>query len=149
MLLKPERRINEVNPEYTVLTEDVTPVLTLSEAKEFMLIDFPDFDDLIEQIIIPGAKEAIETYTGYTIGAKTIQLIGDYTAEGVYYPFAPFGTPDASGVQNVGYTVATLPADIKLAWLNLVHIVFNNRAEGLDFVKPLSNIRLRRRRVGI
>lgn len=148
--LRPEHKDKEEYLSYEIVTDidKTNELLSLQEAKDFMLVDFDDHDNVI-QMLISAAREQLEQYTGYSIGQRTIKLIGDLNADNIYYPLAPYREPDVMGVQFVGFTAGTLPADIKLAWLNLVHIAFNNRAANMDFGLALKQMGLRRRRVGI
>jgi len=133
---------------YTIITDVQTEVITVEEAKAFMTIDYPDFDSLIEMLISAARCEA-EKYTGLSIGIREIQLAGDYTDESVYLPFAPGGEISEDGKQTVGYDAGTLPGDLKLALLNMVHIAFENRTTGLSYGTSLKLLDKSRRRVGL
>lgn len=133
---------------HTILTDVQDEVLTVAEAKSFMGIDYPDFDTLIG-MLISAAREEAEKYTGLSIGIRQIKLKGDYLDESVYMPYAPYEVPDIEGLQTVGYDAQTVPADIKLALLNMVHIAFDNRADGLNFGTSLKLLDKSRRRVGL
>lgn len=139
-------KVKEPKVSYTVITDVQTEVITVEEAKAYMVIDFPDFDDTLAGLFIPAIREAAERYTGLSIGERQIQLAGDYQDEDAYMPFAPFAAPDSDGKQTVGYTRETLPGGLKLAMLSILHDAFENRV-GYNFnLKPLD---LYRRRVGL
>lgn len=138
----------EPKVKYSVVTDVQAEVITVAEAKSFMGIDFPDFDGIIP-MFIKAAREAAEKYTGLSIGQRIIQLTGDYLDESVYMPFAPYAAPDATGLQSVGYDAETLPGDVKLALLNMIHYAFDNRAEGINFGGTIKQLDLSRRRVGL
>lgn len=133
---------------YEVLTDISEEVISVEEAKAFMQIDFPDFDSLIP-LFIKGAREAAERYTGLSIGVRTIKLDGPWKRPDAYMPFAPYGAPDGDGVQTVGYSSETLPGDIRLALLNMIHVSFDNRTKGMDFTPGLVLLERARRRVGL
>ena len=59
----------------TRIVQDLaTEPVTLAETKEFMHIDFPDFDVLIT-LFIKSARIASEKFTGLSYGEKTIELV--------------------------------------------------------------------------
>lgn len=139
-------KVREPKVSYTILTDVATEVITVAEAKAFMTIDFPDFDETLANIFIPAIREAAERYTGLSIGTRQIQLAGDYHDEDAYMPFAPVISTDNDGKQTVGYDAQTVPAGLKLAMLTILHDAFENRV-GYNFnLKPLD---LYRRRVGL
>lgn len=142
------RREAEPKVTYTIINDVETELISVPEAKAFMGIDFPDFDAIIPTFI-KAAREAAEKHTGLSIGEREIALAGDYTNADAYMPFAPYNPPDEMGVQMVGYTAETLPGDLKLALLNMIHIAFENRANGLDFSSSLKLLDKSRRRVGL
>lgn len=142
------RKEKEPEVTYTIVNDVDTELITVAEAKAFMGIDFPDFDELIPTFI-KAAREEAEKYTGLSIGEREIALAGDYTHADAYMPFAPYNPPDEMGVQMVGYTAETLPGDIKLALLNMIHTAFENRTTGLNFGPALKLLDKSRRRVGL
>lgn len=106
--------------------EDVTSeVVTLQQAKDWLTIDYPDWDWLIE-MLIKAAREECEKFTGLSIGVRKIRLIGDYKNESAYMPFEPV-TEKADDQQTVGYTAETCPSAIKLAILRMAHTHFEFR----------------------
>lgn len=70
-----------------VTSDLVTEPVSLSEAKEFMEIDFNDFDTLITSLI-KSARIASEKFTGLSYGAKTIELTNK-GCNSVTLPFGP------------------------------------------------------------
>ena len=145
MLLYQEYQ-EEPKVTHIVLTDVTEEVLSVTEAKSFMAIDFPDFDETLAGIFIPAIREAAERYTGLSIGTREIQLSGDFTDPEVYMPYAPVISIDDDGKQVVGYTADTVPAGLKLAMLTILHDSFENRVGHNFNLKPLD---LYRRRVGI
>jgi len=134
---------------YTIIEDVQTELITVEEAKLFMTIDFPDFDTNLIPMFIKAVREEAEKYTGLSIGVREIQLAGDYTNPKAYMPFAPYAEPSAEGIQTVGYTAETLPGDLKLAMLNMMHIAYDNRTTGLNFATGLKLLDRSRRRVGL
>lgn len=131
---------------YTIITDVTEEVISIAEAKSYMGIDFPDFDVIIP-MFIKAARQEAEKHTGLSIGVRQIKLAGDFTDPEAYMPFAPFGGYTTDGIQNVGYTAATLPGDLKLALLTMIHTAFENRTTGLNF--NLKLLDKSRRRVGL
>lgn len=142
------KKSNEPKITYTVIVDVQTEIITVEEAKAFMQIDFTDFDSIIPTFI-KAAREEAEKYTGLSIGEREIQLEGDFTNQNAYMPFAPYNEPSISGLQNVGYSADTLPGDLKLALLNMIHIAFENRTFGLDYGTSLKLLDRSKRRVGL
>ena len=131
---------------YTIVQDVQQEVISVCETKEYMVIDFDDFDKIIP-MFIKGAIEEAEKYTGLSIGERKIKLSGDYKAPGAYMPFAPYSEPDAEGLQDVGYSKETIPGDLKIALLNMIHTSFNDRENGMTF--NLTLLDRSRRRVGL
>lgn len=76
-----------------VLTDLAAEPVSLAEMKEFMEIDFTDFDALITRLI-KSARIASEKFTGLSYGTKEIEL----TSQGkcsVQLPFGPVQTVDS------------------------------------------------------
>lgn len=71
-----------------VITDLVTEPVTLQEAKDFMEIDFSDFDALITRLI-KQARISSELYTGRAYGKKEIELVSNQYK--VTLPYVPFG----------------------------------------------------------
>jgi hypothetical protein len=70
-----------------VLTDLIAEPVSLQEAKDFMEIDFTDFDTLITRLI-KQARISSEIYTGLSYGKKEIELVSNQSK--VQIPYGPF-----------------------------------------------------------
>ena len=70
-----------------ILTDLITEPVTLAEVKEFMEIDFDDFDQLITRLI-KQARISSEKYTGLSYGKKEFSLVSNQSK--VTIPNGPF-----------------------------------------------------------
>ncbi len=61
----------------TVLIPPVLEPISLSEAKQHLRVDFADDDALIESLIIPAAREMLESDTQRSLLTQTKQLVLD------------------------------------------------------------------------
>ena len=71
-----------------ILTDLLAEPVTLQEAKDFMEIDFSDFDTLITRLI-KQARISSELFTGLSYGKKEFELVSNQSK--VQIPYAPFG----------------------------------------------------------
>lgn len=124
-----------------VITDLATEPVSLAEAKEYMQVDYSDFDDLITDLIVV-ARQASEQNSGLAYGEKVIQVIGNTEDERIY-PIQPVpkdsevtwanestdGTTDYR--YKAGYGIADetgdLPAPLKNAILRRVATAFAKR----------------------
>lgn len=124
-----------------VLEDLTSEPVSLSEAKEFLGIDFEDFDTLIS-MLIKASRQASERVTGKAYGIKTIQVTGntyeDASGEIVkVYPITPIhpcnDNADAQ-LDNENYTYIAgydeIPEDLKNAILMRVATGFESRQDG-------------------
>ena len=125
MKLYPDRKTAEPRITFEIIEDVISEVVSVKHAKDFLQIDFDDWDWLIE-LLIKSSREESEKFTGLSIGVRKIKFSGDYQNESAYMPFAPI-TEKAGDLQTVGYTSATCPAAIKLAILRMVHTHFEFR----------------------
>lgn len=70
-----------------VKTDLVAEPVSLQDAKDFMEIDFDDFDALITRLI-KAARISSEKFTGLAYGKKEIELVSNQSK--VNIPYAPF-----------------------------------------------------------
>lgn len=54
---------------------DCAEVVTLTETKNWLKVTGTQDDDLIEDIMIPAARQALEKFTGASFGEKTIEVL--------------------------------------------------------------------------
>ena len=73
--------------QHKIVTDLLFEPVSLEECKEFMEIDFPDFDNLITRLI-KSARIASEKFTGYSYGKKTIAVVSNQCK--VQLPYGPF-----------------------------------------------------------
>lgn len=98
-----------------VLTDLVTEPVTLQEAKDFMEIDFTDFDTLITRLI-KQARISSELFTGLSYGKKEIELVSNQSK--VQIPYGPFGElltikdKDGNAISSTNYNLLGLDRPI-------------------------------------
>lgn len=142
-----------------LISDLVAEPVSLNEVKEFMEIDFCDFDNLISRLI-KSARQSSERYTGLCYGLKEYALASDQCEARV--PFGPFielltitdkdGQTIASNdytifgfdnpiisvpnrpIWNITYTTGfeDLPEDLKIAICMRVETAFKYRADSTD-----------------
>lgn len=125
MNLYPQRKQAEPKITFEIIEDVTDEVVSLQQAKDFLTIDFDDWDWLIE-LLIKAAREECEKFTGLSIGVRKIKLTGDYENELAYMPFEPI-TEKTGNEQTVGYTADTCPGALKLAILRMIHTHFEYR----------------------
>ena len=118
------------------IIEDLeTEPITLEDAKSWMQIDYPDFDDLIE-LLIKSSREISEKNSSQAYGIKTIRVTGNQACERVYpiQPFIETVDEDPWSYENYTYKAGfqVLPMDLKVAVLQRVATGFAYRQNGLD-----------------
>lgn len=125
-----------------VIEDLATEPVTLQEAKDFLNIDFADWDTLLTMLITASRQES-ERVTGKAYGAKVIQVTGNTQTDQEgnvekIYPITPF-VSDEDWVDedentdyryNAGYT--TLPIDLKVAILQRVATGYAYRENGFE-----------------
>ena len=143
-----------------IITDIATEPVTLSEVKEFLQIDYSDFDDLLTDLITV-ARQASERNTGLAYGEKVIQVTGNDEDERIY-PITPIpgdnevtwvnestdGTTDyrykaGYGISDSGIETEALPAALKNAILKRVATAFrkrDNEAEAMKLASDASQV---------
>lgn len=119
-----------------IIEDLTTEPVTLQEAKEFMSIDYPDFDILIG-LLITASRKASERVTGKAYGPKIVQITGNSQCDKIY-PITPFVSAETWGSENenidyrynAGYT--NCPDDLKIAILMRVATGFSVRQNGIS-----------------
>ena len=68
---------------------DCAEVVTLAEVKNFLKVTGTQDNDLIEDIMIPAARQTLEKFTGASFGEKTIEVL--FTTWEAFYklPYGP------------------------------------------------------------
>lgn len=75
------------------ITTTVAPtaeVVTLEEAKNYLRVDYPEDDDLIEALIAT-AQTRLEQYAGVAMTPRTLRVVA-YVSEFIELPYVPTGT---------------------------------------------------------
>lgn len=121
--------------------------VTLSEVKEWLYIDNNDFDNLLN-ILIPAAREICEDYANVTFTNQDLSVTYIDSLGNFRLPYGPvIGTvvytdndDNKTAVYTVGYEVNKFPAKLKVAWLNQIFFLFENRdkIEGTSSLSPVS-----------
>jgi len=148
-MLYPEDKCKEPTITYELIEDVSEEVIPLEQAKDYMGIDFDDFDLMITKLI-KAVRKNFERWTGLSIGMRKIKVIGDYTSELAYMPFEPITEKDGD-LQTVGYTSSNCDEDLVDAMLNVIHTAFENRADIKFNISDLCQLASKgfRRRVGI
>ena len=91
-----------------ILTDLLAEPVTLAEVKEFMEIDFDDFDALLTRLL-KQARISSEKYTGLSYGKKEFTLVSNQSK--VTIPNGPFGELltivdiDGNAIPTANYTL--------------------------------------------
>jgi hypothetical protein len=121
--------------QVTISEDLVTEPITLQDAKNWMQVDYTDYDDLIT-MLITAAREQSEKVSGQAYGLKTIKVTGNHKDERVYpiQPFVEDLTTDEHETTDYEYTAGfvTLPMDLKVAVLQRVATGFAYRQNGIE-----------------
>jgi len=121
--------------QVTIIEDLETEPVSLQDAKNWMQIDYNDFDDLIETLIV-AARQQSEKVSGQAYGIKTIRVTGNAKNERVYpiQPFVEDVTTDEDQTTNYDYVAGftTLPMDLKVAVLQRVATGFAHRQNGVE-----------------
>lgn len=128
---------------YDVKVPVTVPVVSLTEMKAYMRVDFADDDTTISSLI-DSASMYVESMTGYGIGVKTISLYIDSDGYG-WLPLLPVNDTsvvklntnqfDTTGIRtidmSVGYSPTTIPGNLKVAIMKIVATNYEFREDFL------------------
>lgn len=116
-----------------VIDDDPQTVVTLEDAKNWLSIDYPDFDDLI-QLLIDSSIKRSQAVSGSAYWPVTVEVKGNKACEFIY-PIQPI-IEEATGEDTENYTYEagfeTLPDDLKRAVLQRVATGFAERQNGFE-----------------
>lgn len=118
-----------------VITDLVNEPISVSEAKEWMSIDYPDFDNLIFTLIV-AAREQSEKVSGQAYGVKTFEVTGNEKDHKVY-PIGPFiedvEWEDEDGVCKYRYKAGYehVPDSLRIAIFQRVATGYAYRQNGI------------------
>jgi hypothetical protein len=118
------------------IIEDITqePV-SLKDAKEWLQIDYSDWDSLIN-MLITASRQQSEKVSGLAYGDKIIEVTGNESKQKVY-PIQPFIEDeewvDEDGVIKYRYKagIHPFPMDLKVAVLQRIATGFAYRQNGI------------------
>jgi hypothetical protein len=113
----------DIKYSYQVATEPIT----LAEAKAWLQIDFSDWDTVIQNELIPGARIESEKASGMLYVQRNVVITDNKRAERIY-PIGPWVadvTTDETEVANYTYTAGfnnsnPLPQDLRIAMLKRI-----------------------------
>jgi hypothetical protein len=114
-------------------------VISLAKAKEWLTIDFSDFDVLIQDLI-DAATTKSQSVSGCSYWPVTVRVTGN-TLEEYIYPIEPvtllLDEPDTveeyeNYTYSAGYEEGQVPYDLKKAILQRVATGFAERQNGFD-----------------
>jgi hypothetical protein len=117
----------------------VLEVVSLAEAKQWLNIDYSDFDSLIQDLIDSSIAKS-QKVSGCAYWPVTVTVTGN-TLEEYIYPIEPVTTllPDPDDVEeyedytySAGYADGEVPSDLKRAILQRVATGFAERQNGFD-----------------
>lgn len=119
------------------IIEDLkTEPITLEDAKFWLQVDYPDFDDLI-LMLIRASREQSEKISGQAYGVKTFEVTGNQREEKIYIT-SPF-IEDVEWENEVEFTsyrykagYVNLPYDLRVAVLQRVATGFAYRQNGVS-----------------
>lgn len=115
--------------DVTTLVEPVSEPITLSEAKNYLKVDFDDDNDLITGLIA-SARVRLEKYAGIAMSARTLQVVA-YVDEFIELPYAPLNTITTVEYWDGSGWVAMALGDYYVLGTTYkkIYMVANNRME--------------------
>lgn len=113
----------DIRYAFSVATEPIT----LPEAKDWLQIDFSDWDNLITNELIPSARIESEKASGMLYVERNVVITNNKKSERIY-PIGPWVadvTTDETEVTNYTYTAGfnnsnPLPIDLRVAMLKRI-----------------------------
>ena len=114
-------------------------VISLAKAKQWLSIDFSDWDDLIQDLINSATAKS-QKVSGSAYWPVTVTVTGN-TAKEYIYPIEPVNAilPDPENEEDyksytyeAGYAQDEVPDDLKRAILQRVATGFNERQNGYE-----------------
>lgn len=119
-------------------TVDVEPI-TLEEAKAWLQIDYTDWDDLIEDELIPRARIESEKASGLLYTEREVTISNNKRDERIYpvRPWIEDVTTDDTEIENYSYLAGyngdnPLPNDLRVAMLKRIATDFAFRQNLMD-----------------
>lgn len=114
-------------------SDPATYAVTLEQAKTWLALDHNGYDDMLTDIIIPGAQDLIERATGICL--TEADITAEWDSPITRLPFEPWisgdvlaDTTTGSIAYKAGYTTGA-PKGLITAMLNLITHLFQNRGD--------------------
>ena len=118
-----------------VIDTDPLQVVSLSEAKQFLGVDYTDFDQLIQFLIDASVKRS-QAVSGHYYYPVIVQVEGNKLHEYVF-PIQPQQTDPIGDLDDytyeAGFDSGEFPEDLKQAVLQRVATGFAQRENGFDY----------------
>ena len=122
--------------QVNVIEDIIQEPVTLEMVKEWMNIDYPDWDNMLNMLIV-ASRQHSEKISGQAYGPKLIEVTGNAKDEKVY-PIQPFiedvTWSEEDGVVKYRYRAgfSVLPDTLKIAILQRVATGFAYRQNGVQ-----------------
>jgi hypothetical protein len=119
-----------------IIDDNPIEPITLHEAKQWLQVDYPDFDNLIS-MLISACREKSEQMSGLAYYPKIVQVTGNEKPEKVY-PIQPFNDEivweDEYKNKDYRYIAGLdmIPQGLKIAMLNRIATAFAYRQNGIN-----------------
>ena len=114
---------------------DQVDLITLEEVKDFLSVDYDDFDSLL-LLLLASAISASQKYTGLVYPISTVEVTDYDPCKDNKYPVSPYveDGPDIEGGYSytAGYGAENLPGDLKIAILTRVADGFKYRESSVS-----------------
>jgi|GEM_PF-3177416 len=122
-----------------VIEESEIEAVSLEEVKEYMEVDFDDWDGVLTDLI-KAMRHVAEKYTNLSLVPKKLEV--SWKAIGLMRPDLPYGPVDSNSITptgnltantkytyDTGYELEEVPEEAKTAIKEMVHQAFDNRGD--------------------
>jgi uncharacterized phiE125 gp8 family phage protein len=75
--------------DISVLSDTISEPITLEEAKNYLRVDYPE-DDLLIEALITSARVRLEQYAGVAMTQRNLQVVA-FMSEFIELPYVPIG----------------------------------------------------------
>lgn len=118
-----------------IINEDKNNPITINDAKAWLQVDYPDFDDLINSLLDASIARS-QKMSGTSFWPVTVKVSNNKIQEYIY-PIQPIIEEAEEGASYANYTYRAgfevLPDDLKRAVLQRVATGFSERQNGYDY----------------
>ncbi len=111
--------MNPITRKVVVVTPPALEPVTLAEARLWCKVEETDDDGLIEDILIPAAREMVEDLTDLSLQTQTLKLLLDSWPDGA----GPIVLPRATPLQSVSSIKYYDSAGVEYTWAAANYIV--------------------------